>query len=61
MQPHGVFNTLCDLKADQSVLKPLLAQYTHDNESEFPCEDVALARALQENNQEDVKILVKKI
>ncbi|WP_454784641.1 ankyrin repeat domain-containing protein [Legionella sp. WA2024007413] len=60
MEPQGVFNTLCWLGADQSTLKPLLGKYVTDDESEFPTKDLALARAMKQENQKDIGILVTK-
>lgn len=60
MEPYGVFNTLCWLKADQTTLKPLLAKYTHDDEKEFPLKDLALSRAIRAENQADIDTLVNR-
>lgn len=60
MAAHGVFNTLCWLKADQSVLKPLLEKYSLDDEAEFPTKNVALARAMAAENEADIKVLVER-
>lgn len=60
MEPLGVFNTLCWLGADQSTLRPLLEKYVTGDESEFPTKDIALARAMEQENQKDIRILVDK-
>ncbi len=60
MEPHGVFNTLCWLGANQSTLKPLLGKYVGNDDSEFPAKDIALARALKQGNKTDITALVDK-
>lgn len=53
-------DTLCWLKADQSILKPLLWKYVLDNESEWPKKDIALWRSAEKGNIKDVRLLVEK-
>lgn len=53
-----IVNTLCWLGADQSTLKPLLWKYVLDTESEWPVKEIALKRAVEKENCEDVRLLV---
>lgn len=51
-------NTLCWLGADQSTLKPLLWKYVSKTESEWPTKNIALSRAAERGNQDDLLLLI---
>lgn len=56
----GAVNTLCWLKADQSLLRPLLSKYVSDTEAEWPTKDIALCRAAEKGSIKDIEVLVNK-